>query len=231
MKIVDIPAGCITSGVYSIICTINGKRYVGGSKNLMKRRQGHLARLRRNSHHAFELQNDWNLYGPEAFIFILVEEVANVNSLVSHEQAWMDFYKSYTELGYNIEPTAGSSRGRKSTAETKAKISANNMGHEVSLETRAKISAKRATFVYSDEMRKNMSEGAKRRGPHGKETYVKIAKAITGQKRTDETRTNISKAKIGKPLSESHKEALKKAWENRKLKYPDTSRHSKPKET
>jgi group I intron endonuclease len=56
-------------GVYEIINTINGKRYVGSSVNIRTRWNYHKGRLRRDCHSNYHLQNAWNKYGSNAFEF------------------------------------------------------------------------------------------------------------------------------------------------------------------
>ena len=38
------------SGIYEIICLVNGKYYVGSSKDILYRKGKHLGKLKRNKH-------------------------------------------------------------------------------------------------------------------------------------------------------------------------------------
>ena len=59
------------SGIYKIVNKVNGKYYVGGSKNIHKRWLEHKGLLRRNIHDNGHLQNAWNKYGEATFDFIV----------------------------------------------------------------------------------------------------------------------------------------------------------------
>ena len=206
--------------VYSITNTVDGKRYIGSSVNFKQRKAKHLLLLGRGQHHSARLQNAWDLYGQDAFKFEILEAVDLKEFLTKHEQNWMDSYQSCGNHGYNVAPTAGSSLGRKSTLETRIKISKGNTGKIFSPETRAKISAAKRNYKYSEIAKTNMSLAAKARGAHSKEVYAKISATNTGKIRSDEARINISKSKLGKEFSDLHKKSLSKAWELRKLKFP-----------
>lgn len=52
--------GC---GIYYITNTINGKFYVGSSKNIKKRWARHIRDLNNNNHHNIYLQRSCNKYG------------------------------------------------------------------------------------------------------------------------------------------------------------------------
>ena len=48
------------SGIYKITNQLNGKIYVGQSKNVYARKVEHFAALRRNKHPNQLMQKDWN---------------------------------------------------------------------------------------------------------------------------------------------------------------------------
>lgn len=109
--------GIMTCGVYEIVNTVNGKRYVGSSKNIEKREKEHFNDLRRGRHHAIALQRAWNKYGENNFYFSVIEECADVE-LIEREQAHLD-----SGFDYNSSPTAGNCLGVKHSDETRAKVS------------------------------------------------------------------------------------------------------------
>lgn len=92
------------SGVYVFYNKLNGKRYVGSSKNLDHRRKCHYSDLKcqRNLNH--NLQDDYNMFGKDAFGFKIIELCPEEN-LIEREQFWMD--KLQPE--YNINKLAGKS--------------------------------------------------------------------------------------------------------------------------
>ena len=64
----------MNSGIYEIKNKINGKMYIGQSRNINKRRSYHLWKLRSNNHFNPLLQNSFNKYGEHNFEFIILEE-------------------------------------------------------------------------------------------------------------------------------------------------------------
>lgn len=111
------------SGVYIIRNIINGKVYIGSSKDITHRWSLHKSDLNKNKHHSRHLQTSWNKYGKENFEFKILEKV-NEDILCEIEQKYIEFYKSHKRNnGYNINPNAGSSAGRKVSEETKKKAS------------------------------------------------------------------------------------------------------------
>lgn len=103
------------SGIYSIINKQNGKRYIGSAVNLKRRINEHKNRLNKNKHNNRYLQNAWNKYGKQSFIFEILEYTSK-EKLIEIEQWWLDIYKSYIkDRGYNINKKAESSLGIKRT--------------------------------------------------------------------------------------------------------------------
>ena len=77
------------SGVYKIQNRVNGKCYIGRSKDIEFRWSNHLDQLRKGNHGNLGLQVDWDKYGEENFIFETIEEVVE-ESLIDREQFWLD---------------------------------------------------------------------------------------------------------------------------------------------
>jgi hypothetical protein len=57
------------AGIYTITYLPLGKHYVGVSTNVQQRLNNHKTRLRNNSHDCIALQEDYNKYGMETFVF------------------------------------------------------------------------------------------------------------------------------------------------------------------
>lgn len=92
----------MTCGIYQIRNLVNGKIYVGSSKEINKRWTKHRIDLRKNCHHSILLQRAWNKYGKENFVFEIMEET-DKKSLIIREQYYLDLLKSYDrKIGYNI---------------------------------------------------------------------------------------------------------------------------------
>jgi group I intron endonuclease len=181
------------TGIYAIINTINGKRYVGQAVNIKNRINGHLKRLRAGKHHCAHLQSAFQKYGQESFTYSTLEECP-VEALTEREQYWMDYYR---DKGiYNTAPAAGSNLGIKFNAEARAKMAAKLTGRPVSAESRLKMSESRMGWKPSDETRAKMS-AAKRN--MSDETKARMSAAHKGVKLSEMTRASMSKARKGKP--------------------------------
>lgn len=106
-----------TTGIYQILNTINGKVYVGSSKWIEQRWRSHLSLLRKDKHHSKHMQNAWNLYGEDAFQWIVLEECF-IDDLAKKEQSHIDgLGVCDREVGYNTSPIANSQQGHKWTDE------------------------------------------------------------------------------------------------------------------
>ena len=111
-------------GIYKIENKINGKVYIGQSKDINKRWIEHKSNLNNNRHPNKKLQNAWNSYGKDNFDFTVLEECDN-NIINDREIYWISYYDSSNrELGYNLS-TGGeaSSKGMRFSNEQKEKMS------------------------------------------------------------------------------------------------------------
>ncbi len=89
-------------GIYKIENKINGKVYIGQSIDIKTRWYNHQKELNRNKHHNKHLQNAWNKYGENKFIFSIIEECA-VGDIDKREIFWIDYYKATNcDYGYNV---------------------------------------------------------------------------------------------------------------------------------
>ena len=94
-------------GIYSITNITNGKIYVGSSNNIERRWREHKNMLKSKKHHSTHLQNAWDKYGEDNFLFEILEE-CNENILLKREQYYIDFYSSADcYYGYNQSEIAG----------------------------------------------------------------------------------------------------------------------------
>lgn len=108
------------SGIYQIRNLINGNVYVGSAINLCGRYRSHLSELKNNKHGNNHLQNAWNKYSNDNFIFEILELVPDKLKLIETEQVWIDSYPDHQK--YNITPTAGSNLGIFVSEESRAKM-------------------------------------------------------------------------------------------------------------
>ena len=105
------------SGIYAIVNRINGDRYVGSAYNISKRWSQHIYELKNKKHHSRHLQNAWNKYGENSFIFVVLQE-CRVEDLIIIEQEYLD-----DKPEYNICIDARSPLGLKRSEEAKQKMS------------------------------------------------------------------------------------------------------------
>lgn len=122
-------------GVYKILCTGNGRCYIGSSVNIKKRWGRHVDDLKQNKHHCAYLQRSWNKYGEGAFTFNLLCCVLDVKHLLNVEQYFID----RTPALLNSLQVAGSSLGVKWSEEQKTAQSKRMMGRTIPKEVRAKM--------------------------------------------------------------------------------------------
>jgi hypothetical protein len=97
------------SGVYQVKNLANGKVLLGSSLNLEGLLNRNRFTLRTNSHPNKELQKDWNEFGPDQFIFEVLEVVqvqddpnfSLKDELTLLEQIWLEKLQPFGERGYN----------------------------------------------------------------------------------------------------------------------------------
>jgi group I intron endonuclease len=132
-------------GIYKIINVVNNKFYVGSAVDLKRRKTRHFSELRNNKHSNGRLQNSWNKYGEQAFVFVVVEDLPDAADLLAAENVWLKEHvgKDYCyNLGVDATaPTLGMSGelsptwGYKHTDEVKAVIAAASKGRTQDQET------------------------------------------------------------------------------------------------
>jgi len=168
-EIADSPQESWTrQGIYYILNSVTGKRYIGSSVNIPERIRAHLSCLFSGKHHCKPLQRAFNKCGLAGLRWGILESVPNFEDLLLREQHWIN-----AAGDYNTCPIAGSPRGAKP---------------ELSKEERTRRS----------------------------ETMKKIVAAQTPEQRAYAL-SQARAAKVGKPLTDEHKEKLKAATKGRKL--------------
>lgn len=172
-------------GIYKITNIINGKCYVGSSKNITKRWYEHKRRLRNGTHHSEYLQRSFNKYGEENFIFAVLE-LCEPDELLVFEQRYFDEVKPE----YIILKTAGRVDGYQHTEKTKQVIRekrALQISSPCSNETKQKISDANKGRIFTDDHKKKLSQ-------------VRI-----GKKFSDEHKKNIAKTCTSDVMREKQK--------------------------
>lgn len=180
-------------GVYKIINIINNKFYIGSAVDFKRRKARHFSELRNKKHNNKHLQQAWDKYGENAFIFVILEEANETDDLLYLENKWLKEHVGQ-QYCYNIgvdatAPMLGMSGelsptwGYKHTEESKLKISKAGKDRPQSKETRAKRIKTMRNHYVSKETREKISntlsgEGnfwyGKKRPEHG----VKVSKVV-----------------------------------------------------
>lgn len=137
------PFSCKGSGIYGILNEATGKIYIGSAVRLNHRWTEHRGQLENGTHGNRYLQRAFDK-NPEAFQIELIEELnfPDKEKLLSREQFWIDFYRSWLpENGYNISPKAESCQGIKRDPEFVARVSKSLTGFKHSAKSRANMAA------------------------------------------------------------------------------------------
>lgn len=97
------------AGVFRIENTVSGRVLLGSSLNLDGTLNRHRFILSIGTHNNLALQGDWNLHGPEAFVFEIIETVKVTqepgfnldDELTLLEQIWIEKLNPFGDRGYN----------------------------------------------------------------------------------------------------------------------------------
>lgn len=199
-----------TPGIYQITNKTTGKKYVGRSVNVHCRILEHKRELRLNIHENKHLQSSWNKRGESDFEFKLLEECV-IENLQQREQYYLDNYIDFS-VDYNILRDSENTRlGVPHSEETKIKMSASSVRSWKETPERAR--GENNHFygkTHNSEIRKNISDGIKKRIQKRGEAYFK------GETHSDETRKLISERV--KKWNEENPERLAEIQKSRKYK-------------
>lgn len=111
--------------IYSIYNKITNMRYIGMTCSIRRRFKEHRHALNKNKHHNSHLQNSWNLYGKDNFIFQKIE-ICNENIADEREIYYISLFSTDDKnFGYNL--TSGGNRPIMSK-QTREKMSKSHLG-------------------------------------------------------------------------------------------------------
>ena len=190
--------------IYRITCVVTGKFYIGSTVNKAQRWARHRRQLRDGTHPNKHMAQAWVKHGEDAFIFEVLEEVANPADLFAAEQKYLDEHAG-KDYCFNWSLFAGAPMRGKSGVETP------NYGKKLSDDIKQKIRNRvsgimNATYgVPVPEERKQKIREANLRYPHKErrhtpEAIAKIAAASRGRPVSEETRAKRSAALKGREI-------------------------------
>lgn len=150
-------------GIYAIINKVNGKRYIGLSRNIEYRFYKHKVKLRGNIHPNKHLQSAWNQYNENNFEFVVLETTGEVDKLSDLEKFYIAQYDSYNN-GYN--KTVGGEEaegfvGKRHSDETLQIMSQKSKARWQDEEFRQRVLPARQERMQSEEYRTKMSNLSK----------------------------------------------------------------------
>lgn len=181
--------------IYKITNVSNGKVYIGQTKNKNERKHQHFCELRNNKHANRHLQNSFNKYGEESFVYEIIDH-CNVEEIDAKEKYWINHFSSTNDKkGYNIEEGG---------CQTK----------NLSQFTRNKISKKAKARFQDPEQRRLASERAKKRFQDPKERE-RLSIINKGRIRGEDFREKMSQIHTGRKRPQSTKDAISKALSKR----------------
>jgi len=171
------------SGIYCWKHIESGKRYIGQSNDMFRRRTEHKKLLKKHAHGNEYLQRAWDKYGENEFEFCVLEFCPK-EMLGWKEIEWIEIHQTYQKnFGYNI--TLGG-EAPKLSEETRRKISESSKGRK-----------------HSEETKQKLRDAWKKRPPIPAEVRKKMADAIRGKNHYLYGKHMSDEAK--RKSSESHK--------------------------
>ena len=188
-------------GIYSILNTQNGKRYIGQSVDIKKRIYAHFRPNRRSK---TAIGRAVLKYGEESFK-IEILKLCEKDSLNRLEIFYVNKFNSLSPKGYNL--VHGGSSRQSISDETRSRMSKSHIGHVRTRESIEKQRQKTIGIKRSAETLEKMS--AWQIGvPKTKEFVEKMKKALKGRKAPnkgkkmlDEQKEKIRLSKAGKPAT------------------------------
>lgn len=204
----------IGPGIYMILCISNNKAYIGQTSSIKRRWTEHKKLLRAGRHDNEYLQNCWNKYGKDSFVFNTLENIEPNEQLEEKYVQMID-----EDLRLNLR---GFTPATRHSDETRAKISKANKGKMPAKHTLEAAWAANRGRKLTDEHKAQIVKSHKGR-ICSQETKDKIGLANKDRKPTQSCIDAVRKANLGNKnmLGHVHSEdTRKKMSDSRKGKIP-----------
>jgi group I intron endonuclease len=217
--------------IYKATNLINGKNYIGQTvKTLKERKSGHVRKSEHGSKYCFH--NAIKKYGVETFVWEIICSCQSKDEVDVREREFIKVFNAKVPSGYNMTDGGEGTVGCHPSEETRIKASVaqkmfiqrtgilNFLGKKHTAESRAKITAAqigKKRGPHSAEHREKIRKALTGR-IISEEQKIKISKTLTGYKHSAESRVNNSKGHKGLKHSSESKEKMRKAWIVRKQK-------------
>jgi group I intron endonuclease len=219
-------------GIYRIRNIETGDIYIGQSHNLSGRKYQHFWELRKGISKSYHLQNAYNKYGKDSFVFEIILFCENDKSILTYyEQTLVDLLNP----AYNIKKECVESRlGVKATEETRKRQSDKKKGVPFTKEHKENLAKSLGKGPNNknfgkhppEKTRKKMSESSKKNNfwlgrKHTEESKKKMSDSQSGEKhrlwgkhQPEETKRKISESNKGKKRRKWTDEEKKKKSES-----------------
>ena len=185
----EIPTSPKLMGIYQITNTVNGKKYIGKSKDIRGRWLIHIQLLRRFEGANAHLQHAWNMYGEESFTFEILEAVAEEENLSTREKCLVE----ERNPEYNLAIVTESSW--RFTDEVKKKMRDAKLGKPAAISKEALAERNRKIGEANRGRKRSASELERIRAYRASDaTKQKLSQANKGKKLPEETKIKISKS-------------------------------------
>jgi group I intron endonuclease len=183
--------------IYKIINLTNAKFYVGSTVKWRTRVRTHRRKLAAGSHHCLPLQNAWNKYGEQSFVFRIVAVVDDAAELHKVEQAFLTEHHG-TDVCYNMARyTDNSNRGAVRGQRHKDRLS-------VALKLHYENHAHPRLGLPHSEDSKALMRTNRAGKAVSEDTKVKLREANLGKRASAETRAKLSAMRSGKERTAEH---------------------------
>jgi hypothetical protein len=101
------------AGVFRVTNVANGKVFLGKGMNVRGILNSQQVKLQAGFHPSRELQQDYNQFGAEKFVFEVIDQLDSTgkspqemhDDLASLEELWLEKLQPYGERGYNKPPS------------------------------------------------------------------------------------------------------------------------------